>query len=79
MSDDVQKLIEKSSNPKLIGEVFDFAKEAYKDKYRIQTTDFLNSLIADRCSIALPLFPSMSQEEFDFICYHIETYSKQLK
>jgi len=34
MKNELEKLIKKSSNPKLISEVFEFAQQAYKDKYR---------------------------------------------
>jgi len=35
MKDKIQKIIKKSPNPKLIEDAFLFAKEAYKDKYRL--------------------------------------------
>ena len=39
----------------------------YKNKYNIVSEDYLNSLIADKCSIAFPLFPSLSEKEFKYI------------
>jgi len=42
MADELQKLIKKSSNPKLISEVFEFAKEAYKDKNRISGENYIH-------------------------------------
>jgi len=42
MADELQKLIKRSSNPKLISDVFDFAKEAYKDKYRYSGENYIN-------------------------------------
>lgn len=41
MANDIQKLINKSSNPKLIENAFDFAKEAYKEKFRITGENYL--------------------------------------
>ena len=37
----IQKLIERSQNPKLIREVFEFAKDAYKDKNRISGENYI--------------------------------------
>ena len=42
MQDELQKLIKKSSNPKLISDVFEFAKEAYKDKNRISGENYIH-------------------------------------
>jgi RelA/SpoT family (p)ppGpp synthetase len=41
MANDIQKIINKSSNPKLIEEAFDFAKEAYKDKFRSSGENYI--------------------------------------
>ncbi len=41
MSDDIQKLIKRSSDPKLIEGVFGFAKEAYKDKHRASGENYI--------------------------------------
>ncbi|MCS6955262.1 MAG: DegT/DnrJ/EryC1/StrS family aminotransferase [Candidatus Calescibacterium sp.] len=40
----------------------------YKRKYGLRPQDFVNSYIADRLSISLPLFPQMTDDEFLFIC-----------
>lgn len=48
----------------------------YKDKYSLKDEDFLNSYAADRLSIALPLYPTMSQEEFEYV---IDTMRSLLK
>ncbi|MGB9696401.1 MAG: DegT/DnrJ/EryC1/StrS family aminotransferase [Ignavibacteria bacterium] len=48
----------------------------YSNKYGIKKEDFLNSFAADRCSIALPLYPTMTEEE---ISYVIENVKKHLK
>jgi len=37
----IQKLINKSSNPELIREAFEFAKEAYKDKFRVSGENYI--------------------------------------
>lgn len=41
MSTDIQKIIKANSDPKLIESAFDFAKEAYKEKYRISGENYL--------------------------------------
>ncbi|MCX6719617.1 MAG: HD domain-containing protein [Candidatus Staskawiczbacteria bacterium] len=41
MPNDIQKIIKKSSNPKLIEEAFEFAKEAYKGKNRISGENYI--------------------------------------
>jgi perosamine synthetase len=39
----------------------------YKDKYNLMPEDFPNAYVADHCSISLPLFHGMKQEEQDFV------------
>lgn len=39
----------------------------YKDKYGIKPTDFPNSYAADHCSLSLPLFHGMKEDEQDFV------------
>ncbi len=46
----------------------------YSNKYGFKPEDFPNSYIADRCSIAFPLYPSMSDKEFDYVCDTINSY-----
>jgi len=46
----------------------------YREKYNLNSEDYPNSYIADNCSIALPLFPDMSEKEFDYIVKTIENY-----
>jgi RelA/SpoT family (p)ppGpp synthetase len=41
MSDDIQKIINKSPDPKLIESAFEFAKLAYKDKYRVSGENYI--------------------------------------
>ncbi|OGZ78993.1 MAG: hypothetical protein A2528_01150 [Candidatus Staskawiczbacteria bacterium RIFOXYD2_FULL_37_9] len=45
MPNDIQKIIKKSLNPKLIEEVFNFAKEAYKDKNRISGENYIQHAV----------------------------------
>lgn len=40
----------------------------YKDKYGITDKDCINSLIAENCSIALPLYSGMGEEDVEYIC-----------
>lgn len=49
--------------------------EYYKNKYNVKNTDFMNSFIADKCSISLPLFPGLMPEEIEFIVDKIKSYS----
>jgi RelA/SpoT family (p)ppGpp synthetase len=42
MANNIKKLIVKSSNPKLIEEAFEFAKEAYKDKNRLSGENYIH-------------------------------------
>ena len=46
----------------------------YKEKYKIEPMDFKNSLISEKCSIALPLFPSISDTEFNYIIKTIKAF-----
>jgi perosamine synthetase len=46
----------------------------YKKKYNIKPENFLNSYIADKCSIAFPIFPSLKDEELDYIISCIKNY-----
>lgn len=39
----------------------------YKDKYNLMPEDFLNAYAADQCSISLPLFHGMKDEEQNFV------------
>ena len=42
MSNDIQKLISRSSNPKLIEDAFEFAKKSYKEKFRISGENYID-------------------------------------
>jgi dTDP-4-amino-4,6-dideoxygalactose transaminase len=46
----------------------------YKDKYKFEPEDFPNALIADKCSIALPLFPGLMKKELEYIFSKISNY-----
>ena len=39
----------------------------YRDKYKLKPNDFPNSYIANDCSISLPLFHGMTDEEQDYV------------
>lgn len=39
----------------------------YRDKYKLKPNDFPNSYIANDCSISLPLFHGMTEEEQDYV------------
>ncbi len=41
MASDIQKLVKRSSNPKLIEKAFEFAKEAYKNRYRFSGENYI--------------------------------------
>lgn len=47
----------------------------YAGKYSIKPEDFPNAAIADKCSIAFPLFQSMTDEEFEYIIKTIKSFS----
>jgi perosamine synthetase len=47
----------------------------YAKKYSLPPDSCPRSLIADRCSVALPLFPSMTDEEFDYVITAIARYN----
>lgn len=49
--------------------------EFYKSKYNLKNEEFINSYAADRLSVALPLYPQMSNEEINYIIYMIKSYS----
>jgi dTDP-4-amino-4,6-dideoxygalactose transaminase len=46
----------------------------YKNKYNIKPESCINSYIADKCSIAFPIFPSLTDEEFSYIIDCIKNY-----
>ena len=48
--------------------------EFYKNKYKIKPEDYLNAYIADQCSISFPLYPTLSNDELEYIFDHISKY-----
>ncbi len=48
--------------------------EYYRNKYKIENTELMNSYIADRCSVTLPLYPGIKSEEIEFITNKIIAY-----
>lgn len=46
----------------------------YREKYHIPAEKYIHALIADKCSIALPLFPSITNDELEYIKQHIKQY-----
>ncbi|MGD0576467.1 MAG: HD domain-containing protein, partial [Candidatus Staskawiczbacteria bacterium] len=51
MPNDIQKIIKKSSDPKLIESAFEFAKEAYKDKSHLSGENYIHHAV--RVALAL--------------------------
>jgi dTDP-4-amino-4,6-dideoxygalactose transaminase len=43
----------------------------YRDKYRLHPEDFARAFKADRQSLALPLYQTMSEEEQDWVIHHM--------
>jgi dTDP-4-amino-4,6-dideoxygalactose transaminase len=52
--------------------------EYYAKKYSLKPTDFLNSYIADQCSISLPVFPGLTAEEIHYIIEKIKAYKTEM-
>jgi perosamine synthetase len=46
----------------------------YKEKYNIRREDFPNAYLADKLTVALPLFPGMNELELDFVSNTIRTF-----
>lgn len=46
----------------------------YREKYGIHPYDFLNSYIADKCTVSLPIFSSLTEEEQFYIIEKIKSY-----
>jgi perosamine synthetase len=46
----------------------------FRQKYRIKPDDFPNAYMADRLSLALPLFPGMTEEELAYVCHSIQSF-----
>jgi dTDP-4-amino-4,6-dideoxygalactose transaminase len=39
----------------------------YRKKYGLKADDYIYSYAADRLSVTLPLYPTMTDEEFDYV------------
>lgn len=50
----------------------------YSGKYKIKPEDFPGAYIADKCSIALPLYPGMTEDEFNYVSNNIEQFHHQI-
>ena len=48
----------------------------YKEKYNLRPTDFPNAYAADHCSISLPLFHGMKENEQDFVIEKVLDFKK---
>jgi len=48
----------------------------YKEKYNLRPTDFPNAYAADHCSISLPLFHGMKENEQDFVIEKVLAFNK---
>ena len=46
----------------------------FSNKYSLKLEDYPNAAIADKCTIAFPLFYSLTDEEFDYIIKTIKSY-----
>jgi len=49
-------------------------QDYYSRKYNIKPVDFPNSLIADKCSVSLPIYPSMTNDETEYVINSINNY-----
>ncbi len=49
-------------------------QEYYSSRYNLKPDDFPNSYIAEKCTIALPLFPGMTDNEFNYVIDIIRRY-----
>ena len=47
----------------------------YAEKYGLEPSDCPQAWFADHCSVALPLFPALRDDEFDYICETIKRYN----
>jgi len=48
--------------------------EYYRNKYKIEKTELMNSYIADSCSVTLPLYQGIKSEEIEYITNKIKAY-----
>ena len=48
--------------------------EYYRNKYKLEKTKFMNSYIADCCTVTLPLYQGLKTDEIEFITNKIKDY-----
>lgn len=53
--------------------------EYYMKKYSINVNQFPNSLISYKCSISLPIYPSLKENEITYIIDSIKEFSKNVR
>jgi dTDP-4-amino-4,6-dideoxygalactose transaminase len=46
----------------------------YREKYGYQPLDFPNSYLADRLSLALPLYPQMTEQEHSYVIENLHRH-----
>jgi guanosine-3',5'-bis(diphosphate) 3'-pyrophosphohydrolase len=51
MNNEIDKIIKRSLYPKLIEDAFEFAKEAYKDKYRVSGENYIHHAVRIAASL----------------------------
>ena len=50
----------------------------YQKKYRLKPEDYINSFIAERLSITLPLYVQMTDEEQDYVIQELKACVESL-
>ena len=48
-----------------------FAQGYYRSKYGLQPADYPNAYLADRLTLALPLFPGMTDADLEYVAHHL--------
>jgi perosamine synthetase len=46
-------------------------QDLYAEKYALEPDQYPNAVVADKLSIALPLYPQMTETEQDYVCQHL--------
>jgi dTDP-4-amino-4,6-dideoxygalactose transaminase len=55
-----------------------FAQGFYASKYGLTRTDFPNSYLAERLSLAVPLFPQMDAADLEYVATHVLRLGREL-
>ena len=55
-----------------------FAQGFYASKYGLTRTDFPNSYLAERLSLAVPLFPQMDAADLEYVATHVHQLGRAL-